>query len=180
MQNIKNRSIITNSRILLLIKECLDNTQAMGFKCPPNIRFLQCKAQRRAGLACHADSTIVLSSFIFKEKDEAIKSIIYHELGHIIAGPHAHHGPGWYKVVNKMSAVTGIKITRCYSEEDLPIHAEEKKKAWKFNFRCKGCGCMLHYYRRTDFVNTYNQILPSGNPRWTCTKCGGTFEKIDK
>ena len=179
IQNIKNRSAITNSHILDLIKECLDATKAMEFKIPRKIRFLECSAKRRAGLACYKDTTIVLSTFIYKEKDDALRSIIYHEIGHIVAGPLAKHGPVWQRIVNKMSKITGIKITRCYSDSDMPIHAEEKKKAWKYNFRCKKCGAELHYMKETEFCKTYNDVLPfSGRPRWTCTHCHGTFEKI--
>lgn len=178
MQNIKNRTKITNPRILELIKECVDNTKTMDFKLPRKIRFLQCEATRRAGLATYKDSTIVLSTFIYKETDEAIKSVIYHEIGHLIAGPLAHHGPVWQRVVNKMSQITGIKITRLYSDSDMPIHAEERKKAYKYIFRCKSCGCTCNYLRETVFTKTYDEKTLTGKPRWTCARCGGTFEKI--
>ena len=177
VQNIRNREKITDRRILLLINECVENCKVMGFAIPKNIRFLQCKAIRRAGLACYRDNTIVLSTFIYKESDDAVRTIIYHEIGHLIAGSLAKHGPVWQKVVAKMSKATSLTITRCYSDADMPIHAEEKKKAWKYNFRCKGCGCELHYTRRTEFVNTYNEML-GNKPRWTCTKCGHGFEMV--
>ena len=134
MQNIKNRAIIKNPHIVELIQECVENTKTIGYAIPKNLRFLECKASRRAGLACYKDTTIVLSTFIYKESDDAIKSIIYHEIGHIVAGAYAHHGPLWQKVVDKISKATGIKITRCYSDADMPIHAEEKKLSWKYNF----------------------------------------------
>ena len=178
MQNVKNRSKITDEHILALIQECVNNTKSMGYSVPKALRFLECRANRRAGLACYQDTTIVLSTFIYKESDIAIKSVIYHEIAHIVAGSYAHHGPLWQKVANKMTKVTGIKITRCYSDADMPIHAEERKSNWKYNFVCKGCGCMLHYYKRTEFVQTYNEQLSTGKPRWTCTKCGGTFDLI--
>lgn len=176
--NIRNRSQITNQHILTLIQECVKNTKAMGFSVPRNLRFLECKATRRAGLACYRDVTIVLSTFLYKETDTAIKSTIYHEIGHIVAGSLAGHGPLWQKVVNKMSKTTGIKITRCYSNADMPIHAQEVQTLWKYNFRCKGCGSQLHYLRKTDFVKTYNHTMSNGKPRWTCTRCGGTFELV--
>ena len=179
IQNIKNRKAITDKHILSLIKECLNTTKELNFSIPEKLRFLQCEAKRRAGVACYRDTTIVLSSFIFKENDNAIKSIILHEIGHIIAGPLAKHGPVWKNVVAKMSKKTGIKITRCYDESDLPIHAEEKKKLWRYNFRCTGCGLELHFMKETKFVRTYDEILEYANkPRWTCSCCGGTFEKI--
>jgi predicted SprT family Zn-dependent metalloprotease len=178
MQNIKNRALITDTRILTLIAECVQKTKAMGFVVPTTLRFLECKAARRAGLACYQDTTIILSTFIYKEEDNAIKSVIYHELGHIIAGPLAKHGPIWLRVVNKMSATTGLKISRCYNDKDMPVHAEEKKALWKYNFQCTKCKCQVHYLKRTDFVNTYNAIMSNGKPRWTCAHCGGTFELI--
>ena len=178
MQNIRNRSVITDARILSLIQECVAATNKMGFTVPKNLRFLECKASRRAGLACYRDTTIVLSTFIYKEDDLAVKSIILHEIGHIVAGAYAHHGPAWQRVVSKMTTVTGIKITRCYTDSDMPIHAEERKASWKYNFRCTGCGCELHYMRRTEFCDTYKDKLYNGKYRWTCTRCGGHFEKI--
>ena len=179
VQNIKNRAKITDLRILTLIKECVDTTKSMGFSLPTKLRFLECKAKRRAGLACYRDTTIVLSTFLYKERDTSVKSVIYHEIGHILAGSLAHHGPVWKKIVNKISAQTGIKITRCYSKEDMPVHSEEEKKTWKYSFRCKGCGAILHYHRTTEFVKTYNQML-GDKPRWTCTKCGHGFELLKK
>ena len=147
----------------------------MGFSVPANLRFLECNAVRRAGLASYVDTTIVLSTFLYKESDDAIKTVIYHEIGHIIAGSYAHHGPVWQKVVNKISKETGLSITRCYSDKDLPIHAEERKQHWIYNFHCQGCGCKLHYTRRTKFVDTYAEIMSNGKPRWTCSHCGNTF-----
>lgn len=176
--NIRNREQITNPHILNLIKECLDNTKKMGFAIPSNLRFLQCEAKRRAGVACYRDTTIVLSTFIFKEQDPAIKSIIYHEIGHIVAGPGAKHGPVWKKVVNKMTRTTGIKITRLYSDADMPIHAVEKQRFYKYIFKCKDCGCIVRYTKMTSFVKTYDQEIAPGRPRWTCSRCGSTFEKV--
>lgn len=180
MQNVRNRAKITDPRIQELIQECVKGTQEMGFKLPNTLKFLQCKAKRRAGLACYRGPTIVLSTFLYKEEDNAIKTVIYHELGHIIAGPGTHHGPIWQRIVNEMSMVTALNITRCYSDSDLPVHAVETKAVgYKYNFRCKRCGCELHYHKETKFVKTYDQILSyNGQPRWTCTKCGGSFEKI--
>lgn len=180
MQNVRNRAKITNQHVLSLIAECVSGTKEMGFKLPSKLKFLQCNAKRRAGLACYRDTVIVLSTFLFKESDNAIKTVIYHELGHIIAGPGTHHGPAWQRIVNHMSMVTALNITRCYSDSDLPVHAaEQKAKGYRYNFRCKGCGCELHYHKETKFVKTYDQILSyNGQPRWTCTRCGGTFEKI--
>lgn len=178
-RTMRQHAPITEPRILGLINECKAKITSIGFIIPANIKFFQCKAFRRAGLARYVDNSVILSTFIYKEKDDAIKAIIYHEIGHLIAGPRAHHGPEWLKVVNKISRATGIKITRCYSDADLPVHAEEKKLAWKYNFRCKDCGSVIHLTRRTEFVRTYNEILPSGSPRWTCARCGGTFELLD-
>lgn len=177
MKNVRNRCPITDKHILELIKECENTVRELGYHLPTNIKFLECKANRRAGLACYRDSTIVLSNFIFKEKDEAIKAVILHEFGHLIAGPYAHHGPLWKKVVNKISSATGISITRCYSTKDLPVHTEELQNKWKYHFRCKGCGLTVHYYRRTEFVKTYDQLY-NGKPRWYCRHCGQGFELI--
>ena len=176
VQNIRNRAQIRDQRILDLIATCKSTVTKLGFTIPKKLRFLSCKADHRAGLACYTDTTIVLSTFIFKESDEAICKIIYHEIGHIIAGPGVHHGPAWKKIVNKIGRATNLTIKRCYSAEDLPIHCKEARSASKYTFVCKGCGSEIHYNRRTEFVNTYNEIMFNGKPRWTCRSCGGTFE----
>ena len=180
-QNIRNRAAITDPRILGLIQECVTNTENMGFEVPTMLRFLERKnAVHTAGTAHHRQKLIVLSSYIYKESDDSIKSVIYHELGHIIAGPLAKHGPIWKKIVGKMTEVTGIKISRTYdTEKDMPIHAAELRGLWKHVFRCKGCGVEFHFVKETKFCRTYNQLTPSGKPMWTCKKCGsGSFEKI--
>lgn len=178
-QNIRNRTAITEPRILTLIEECVTNTKNMGFAIPESLRFLERKnAKRVAGTAHHNPKIIALSRFIYKEKDDAIKAVIYHELAHIIAGPGVHHGPVWKNIANKMTKVTGIKITRLYDDEDMPVHTAEVSSLWKHVFRCKKCGSTVHYFRTTAFCKTFDQLLPSGKPRWTCTKCGSTFEKI--
>lgn len=175
--NIKNRSRITDPRILDLISECWDEVESLGFLIPSKLRFLQCRAARRAGLACYTDTTIVLSTFIYKESDDAIKTIIYHEIGHILAGPGTHHGPVWRRIVDKISKATGLTITRCYTNKDMPIHAEEKKKLYKFEFVCTGCGCHLHYMKATKFTKTYDEKIGDGY-RWTCRGCGGHFVSV--
>lgn len=178
-QNIKNRATITDPHILQLIQECVTGTKSMGFELPDSLRFLERKnAARVAGTAYCGQKIIVLSKFIYKEKDDTIRSVIYHELGHIIAGPLAKHGPVWKKVVAKMANVTGIKITRVYTPEAMPVHAEEKAKACKFIFRCEKCGALVYRHKRSRFTDTYNELNSLGRPRWTCVKCGGTFEKI--
>ena len=178
-QNIRNRTAITEPRILKLIQECVTGTKSMGFELPNSLRFLERKnASRVAGTAYCNQRVVVLSKFIYKEKDDTIKSVIYHELGHIIAGPLAKHGPIWKKVVAKMSNVTGIKIARVYTPESMPVHAEEKANACRFIFRCKGCGALIFRYKRSRFTDTYDTLNSSGKPRWTCTKCGSTFERI--
>ena len=179
IQRTRNKQAITNPHILELIQECVTNTKDMGFSLPSSLRFLERKnTKRSAGTAFCIKKVIVLSNFIYKEKDDAIKSVIYHELGHIIAGVGAHHGPVWKKIVNKMTKTTGIKIPRLYDEKTLPVHAAEKAALAKFVFRCKKCGGIMYYYKRSRFTDTYDELNKLGKPRWTCTCCGGTFEKI--
>ena len=179
IQKTRNKQAITNPHILELIQECVTNTKDMGFSLPSSLRFAERKnAKGLVGTASCVKKVIVLSNFIYKEKDDTIKSVIYHELGHIIAGAGAHHGPVWKKVVNKMTEVTGIKISRLYNDEMMPVHAAEKANIAKFIFRCKKCGGIVYYYKRARFTDTYDELNKLGNPRWTCTHCGGTFEKI--
>lgn len=186
-KTLRGRSIITDQRILGLITECVRETKEMGYALPSNLVFLECNAQSRAGQATiRADGSryVTLSLFLYKEPEVTIKSVIYHELAHIIAGIRAKHGPVWKQVARKMSLKTGIAITRTWSEEDCPIHAEErkatKKQAKKYIFRCKGCGAMVRYSRRTVFVKTYDEMITPSKPRWFCTKCHSMFEMVNK
>ena len=177
MKNIRNRKEISNPHIKRLIKDCLDTVKGIGFTVPDNLRFLECKAERRAGLACYTDTTIVLSTFIYKEDDAIVKTTILHEIAHILAGPGTHHGPVWQSIVKTINACTGYKITRCYKDSDMPIHASEKKeRTYKFFFTCRGCGCKLRYMRETEFTRTYDEIMDNGKPRWTCRHCHNTFQ----
>lgn len=178
MKNTRNRKPITDKHVLDLITECKNICTELNYSLPCNLRFLQCEAARRAGLACHNDKTIVLSSFLFKESDKAIKTTVLHEIGHIIAGPYAKHGPVWQKIVRRISVATGLNITRCYSNSDMPIHAAAIASSYKYNFACVGCGSKIHYTKRTKFVNTYSDLMINGKPRWTCSRCGGTFKMI--
>ena len=178
VKNIRNRSKVTNPHIKLLIKECLDQTQALGYYVPAKLRFLECKAKRRAGLACYTDTTIVLSTFIYKEKDIAIKSVIYHEIAHIVAGPGTGHGSVWKHITKKISRVTGVPITVKYSDKDMPVAAESKKYFYRYYFYCTTCGAVIRRMKETEFVKTYNQKLANGQPRWTCSNCHGVFEKF--
>ena len=178
VQNIRNRKPITDARALKLIAECIEGVKALGYNVP-EIRFLQCKATRRAGLACHGDKTIVLSSWLFNESDKSAKRTIFHEIAHIVAGPGVKHGPGWQSIVRKINKTYDQNISRLYSDADMPVHAAARKQLnYKYIFVCEGCGCELHYRKATKFTRTYDEKLYNGSPRWTCTKCGHAFKLV--
>lgn len=180
MQIAKNRHTITNSHILDLIQECKESVQRIGYHFPSDIRFLECKAKKRAGQASYTKKTIVLSTFIYKESDANIKNVILHEMAHHIAGPGTHHGPVWQGIAKTLNKALGCTITRCYSKATMPVHMEElktqpvqrKTPETKWLFQCQGCGTILRYRKKTKFVSTYNEILPTGKRRWTCSRCG--------
>lgn len=179
IQNIRNRAEIKDPHVLALIKECVGKMKDLGYHVPTKLRFLQCKAKERAGLACYRDITIVLSTFIFEEEDNYVKQVIYHELGHIVAGPNTHHGPVWKTIMRKIEKATNLTLERCYSPDQMPKHsAAKKQKEPKYRFRCTKCGKEIFRDRLVKFVKTYDEKLPNGKPRWTCTHCGGSFEMI--
>ncbi len=180
----RNRYSITDQRVLMLIGTCVGNMEEWGFKLPPKITWYSSKCSKRLGQAAYKDNSITLSSFLFKEtKDDNIKNTIYHELCHLVAGPGTHHGPAWQKVAKLVTQKSGLEITRLAKSEDYDyFKSEEYHNKHKYCFRCKGCGAEVHYQKRTQFVNTYSDTFTDSKgvkkPRWTCSKCGGTFEKI--
>jgi len=182
VQIIRNRAEIKDPHILALIKECVEKTKSLNYYVPDNLKFLQCKAEKRAGQASYKTNSITLSTFVYKEQDKHIKQVIYHELAHIVAGPNTHHGPVWKRIANSISRATGLNISRVYDKEDMPVHYEVRLKnkitRYRYTFRCKKCGAILHYARECKFTRTYNQML-GDKPRWVCKRCGGSFEKIE-
>lgn len=180
MKHTRNRQPITNPHILELIDECLKITEQAGYEIKPAITFKQCKCVKRAGLASHDLRMVALSTFIYDEDDEFIKKTILHEIGHILVGRGHGHDALWQRTVNKLGNVIGVSISRCYAWNDIPNHKAVIANSYKYNFVCKGCGCQLHYLKRTKFVKTYDQILSNGKPRWTCTRCGNSFKLVEQ
>lgn len=180
----RNRYAIKDIRILKLINECTTNVQIWGFKLPKEITWYSAQCNNRLGLANYRTNSITLSTFLFKETDDNnIRNTIYHELGHLIAGPKAHHGYEWKKVVKVISDKTGLIISRLAKTSDYEyFQSTDYQDKYKYIFKCKHCGCTLRYQKHTNFVDTYNDtyVDTKGNkkPRWTCSCCGGTFERI--
>ena len=142
---------------------------------------------------------IVLAPQIDKfENDESILSVILHELGHIIAYDDdfakgyveysdkynrailrskenkkklSHHGKRWKDIVEKLSKVSGISLQRLANAEDTTEWDTINKDKYKYFFECPNCHCKLKYTRATDFVKTYNDEKPNGEPYWWCSNC---------
>lgn len=183
MAQTRNRYAINNQRILKLIRQCTQDVQDWGFKLPKEITWYSASCKRRLGLASYTNNSITLSQFLFNESnDDNIKNTIYHELAHLIAGPHTHHGPAWQRVANEISTRSGLVISRLAHSEDYEyFQSQDYKDLYKYVFKCKQCGCTVKYQKRTRFVDTYNDtytIKGVEKPRWTCSCCGGTFQRI--
>ena len=79
-------------------------------------RFGWDRATRRCGQCRFRDKTITLSRVIYgieANRDHALNTIL-HEVAHVLAGPHAGHGPIWKAQALRL----GIAPERCAS--DLP------------------------------------------------------------
>lgn len=180
----KNRYQIKDKRMLTLINSCVKDMKSWGFKLPVPINWYSANCSKRLGQAVYLDNSITLSSFLFKEsEDDNIRNTIYHELCHLVAGPGTHHGPKWKAVAKIVTEKTGLKIARLAESDKYDyFHSKEFLGKYKYNFKCKKCGIEVHYQKRTKFVNTYSDTYldNQGNkkPRWVCSCCGGTFEKI--
>lgn len=182
--DVRNRFMISNPRVLRIINECTHNMTKWGFKLPSHISWYSCNCKNRLGLANYRMGSITLSEFLFKEsKDENIMHTVYHELGHLAAGPGAGHGPKWKAIMSRVKQETGLEIKRLASTANYEyFKSEEHKKHYKYFFKCKKCGCTIKYEKHTKFVDTYNDtyIAADGTrkPKWVCSHCGGTFEQI--
>ena len=183
MTETRNRYAINNTRILKLINICTKDVQDWGFKLPKEITWYAANCKRRLGLASYSTNSITLSKFLFNEtKDDNIKNTIYHELAHLIAGPRTHHGPAWQKVAKVISVKSGLNITKLAETANYEyFNSQAYKDLYKYVFKCTKCGCTLKYQKKTNFVDTYNEMITVGGiqkHRWTCSCCGGHFERV--
>jgi predicted SprT family Zn-dependent metalloprotease len=180
----RNRYVITDARVLTIISSCVSDMKNWGFKLPREIKFYSAECSSRLGLATYSDNSVTLSSFLFKEsQDDNIRNTVYHELAHLVAGPGTHHGPKWQAVAKVITEKTGLKIERLAKTANYEyFQSEEYSNKYKYSFKCSGCGVEIHYQKKTQFVNTYADTIVDRKgvtrPRWTCSRCGGTFHKI--
>ena len=97
----------------------------------------------------------------------------------------SHHGKRWKDIVEKLSKVSGISLQRLANAEDTTEWDTINNDKYKYFFECPNCHCKLKYTRATDFVKTYNNEKPNGEPYWWCGNCKKTtgkkikFVKID-
>lgn len=151
----------------------------------------------------HGYFTLQLSSHLFLEDEKAIKNTIYHELCHYIqmkeqieegviffassggmyisardrsSGYESSHGGRWQKIAKRVSIATGYNIT---VTSDYDMHGnvgKEYEKSIKYILKCKKCGTIFKYQKRTDFVNS---VLTGNNKRgWHCNCGSKDFEII--
>lgn len=178
----RNRYEIKNTRVLKLIDSCVTDMKSWGIPLPEHITWKSCKCDKRLGLATIGKNIITLSDFLFDEpKDNSIKSVIYHELAHLAAGPGEHHGPKWKAIANLITQESGIKVTRCADPREYEYFKTIQKDD-KYRFRCTGCGVEVSYQKKSHFVKSYNKtfISASGERKycWVCKYCKNHFEKI--
>lgn len=178
----KTWKTLTDDRVIGIINKCIEEVTEMGYKVPEGIKFKTFKSVKTFGICSYREHALVLNEQLLKEDENCIRNTVMHELAHFIAGSKAKHGPEWKKVANRISVETGLNISRTNSFETHPEVAKYREENIKYKFKCRGCGCTLKYTKKTEFVRTYADTFEtfSGEkkPRWTCSRCGNTFEMV--
>ena len=100
--------------------------------------------------------------------ESSLRNTILHELCHTVPNGSGHK-KGWLNAANKIYAKYGIHLSATNSAESLGI-VPELCRTDKYVFRCKNCGQVVSYSRRTKFVKN-----PSD---YRCGICKGKFEMI--
>lgn len=98
---------ISNSRVKAAVDKCIRNMSSWGFKLPKNLSWAEQHSSSWLGLTKFQDPCIILNTKLNEQTDPMIDIVIYHELGHIIAGPAAGHKGRWREVMNVIHEHTG-------------------------------------------------------------------------
>ena len=171
---------ITKGRIFDLFKEVLreaDNqrlTDWARLAAPPRL-FLH-KSIRNLGTCWsirNPDGTyyisILLSDYILECPDDKVRSVIVHEVGHMVA-PGEKHGYLWHVRTNRLGAKWGYTASRLEKDEELngamtAARSAVQKSPFKYELVCPECHKVCAQYKSMCNAIKY----PS---RWRHKLCG--------
>ena len=95
--------------------------------------------------------SILLSDYILDCDDEKIRSVIVHEVGHMVA-PGEHHGYLWHVRTNRLGAKWGYTASRLEKDEQLNAAMTAARKAvksleYKYELVCPKCNKVCSQYK---------------------------------
>lgn len=98
---------IANERVRAAVTKCMLNMKTWGFKLPANLVWTEESSRAWLGLTKFTHPCIILNEKLYQQTDPMIDIVIYHELGHLIAGAAAGHSGRWKEVMNEIHEHTG-------------------------------------------------------------------------
>lgn len=162
---------LTNNKILNSeFKSCILFLEENGYRFSVPISLEISVRSRALGKCCYTKNShrVIINMGIVEQGGDILKQTILHELIHCLT-PGSHHGYGWKVIANRVSALTGLNITRLTSTEPL---GEDYKMKFKHVYRCTECGKLFGYARLPNWHNRTQYV------RCRCSNKYGTLEKI--
>lgn len=130
----------------------------------PKKRLGVCRAEKRQGKAI--SYTIELSEILLKCDEQAICTVIAHELLHTCPGC-LNHGKKWKSYGRKVQEHTGYVITTTANYRDLGLPEQDREEKSKYIIECPVCGYVYSRKRMCPLLK---------NPeRYKCGKCGANL-----
>lgn len=125
-------------------------------------------ARTRAGLCNYRLQRITLSKhFVMLNPEDEVAACILHEIGHVLAGPHAGHGPSWARAVRSIGG-NPQRLHKADMPDDAPYYAI-----------CKDCGFRHQMRRLTAAARrgkwckcNYQGFKPENKLVWLDSKTG--------
>lgn len=127
--------------------------------CPSDWYWQWSNAKTQFGLCQYARKTIKLSRPLTEINDEdTFRSVVLHEIAHVLAGPDANHGPVWRAHARRLGLKNPGRCTEANEIEYLyiaacPIHGQLRggrhKMTWSTYHRvCRRCRLPITWTRR--------------------------------
>ena len=158
--------------LMKLANECIAELTAIGIPIRQVRNWkISARCKRTWGL-CHSlgdgqfDITIAQMLLQDDVSDISVKNTIIHELLHTVDGC-MNHGVKWHRLA--------ARVNKQYPRYNIQSHTPANEKgvqiAYRYLFRCTGCGATAGRHRKSRFVENYS--------KYYCRRCGGKFERIN-
>lgn len=156
-------------------RECEKELMGIGINCGKVARYKWKDHIREWGMCIYVGDGkyFVLINIILSNPNyfSGLKNVMTHELLHTLPDC-IHHTTKWnnYAQLVKQKLGYNIQKTNNYYELGIPVEEYIKANDFKYVVKCKSCGTIIGYKRKSDVV-----IRPY---RYVCNNCGGNFEII--